>query len=232
MNVEQSIRAAIREYNADLSLRSWIALGMGFLTSMLVLGVLMLVCFSMLYRGPWLWVALGLFGVFMLASLWSVRRGYEPEVDVGPLSNSDLGLAAIAFASTGFIGSPRHTIAGFAGILMHGPACLLESLSLRRAMLPAGGQIVSEAARMLERMPGDGGLTPRPEDGNVAAALVLVKLRLLRLDAELTRGRPMVDRSAKSSQAPDLRALRLVLTQKGRAVADGTEPAGRPDRRS
>jgi MFS family permease len=223
MPAERAIRDAIKEYNSDLLVRAWVALGMGIATSLAVLGLILLTSFWMLFFVTRWWLGFGVaaFLVFMVASVWAVRRGYEPEQEAGDISTVDVSMAILTFAATGMVTSPRHAVAGFAGIVMHGPACLLESLHLRRALLRSDDQTVRDAAMLLERAPGGGAVSIDARTGPLPAALVLVKLRFLRPEASLTHGHALASRPEGAPPAPAT-SLRLVLTEKGKDAAIGT----------
>jgi hypothetical protein len=178
MNLEATVRAAVREYNADFRTRAWVAVGMGVLTSLLVYAFILMVCFFFfcLSSTPWYLVGTGVFILFFGLSWWSCLRGADPIGSVTPPDEDDLGAIKLATAATGIPFSPRHAAAGFAGVIMHGPASIIDGREMLRSQLPESPEVVGAAAKafgdLLE------GQTMPVASVKPAAALVLLRTGL------------------------------------------------------
>lgn len=178
MGLNDAVRAAIREYNADFRTRAWVAIAMGVLTSLLVYAFIMIVCFFFfcLSAAPWYLVGTAIFAVFFAGGWWSYRRGGDPIAGVTPPDEDDLGAIKLATAPTGVPMSPRHTVAGAAGLIMHGPASIIEGREMLQSCLPEGDEVIEAAAGVLRRLVD--GPVPLAEIEPKSAALVLVRTGL------------------------------------------------------
>jgi hypothetical protein len=180
MSPERVVQAAVKEYNADFTTRAWVAIAMGVLTSLGVYALILGISFAFFcLRTSW-WFVIGtaIFGTFFGVSWWACSRGaQDPSDGIRPVDNDDAGAMALAWGVTGFALSPRHTVAGFAGVLMHGPASIIEGRSMLAARLPADGTTRGAAATLLMAMNGPNGKA-KPGSGVGIAALVLVRTGL------------------------------------------------------
>jgi hypothetical protein len=151
MNHEGLVREAVREYNADFATKGWVAIAMGVLTSLLVYAFILVVCFFFfcLSAAPWYLVGTVIFGIFFGVSWWSCTRGVDPIDGVRPVDEDDLGAMKVATLVTGLPMSPRHTIAGAAGLVMHGPASIIEGRSMLASLLPTDDATIRGAAEVL-----------------------------------------------------------------------------------
>lgn len=147
------IRDAITRQNEASRIRAWVALFVGLLCCLGVLVVTIMVCFMIGFTGRWwLHIAVGIFAIFMIVSLIAMRAGVDPELDAGPITASDLTIAQWMRAVGGIHVIPRHTIAGFAGLIMHGPALLIESTALFRSLVRADQSACDAAADLLRTL--------------------------------------------------------------------------------
>jgi len=151
MNHEGLVREAVREYNADLATKGWVAIAMGVLTSLLVYVIVLVICFFFfcLSAAPWYLVGTVIFGIFFGVSWWSCSRGVDAIEGVTPVVEDDLGAMKLATLVTGLPLSPLHTVAGAAGLVMHGPASILEGRSMLASLLPADEATIKGAAAVL-----------------------------------------------------------------------------------
>jgi hypothetical protein len=143
------IRDAIAKQNEASRIRAWVALLIGLLCCLAVLIVTIMVCFMIGFTGRWwLHIAVGIFAIFMIVSLIAMRAGVDPELDAGPITASDLTIAQWMRAIGGVHVIPRHTIAGFAGLIMHGPALLIEAAAIsRHRSIPGDGETLASRRR-------------------------------------------------------------------------------------
>ena len=145
------VREAVREYNADFATKGWVAIAMGVLTSLLVYAFVLMICFFFfcLSAAPWYLVGTVIFGIFFGVSWWSCSRGVDPIEGVRPVDEDDLGAMKLATFVTGVPMSPRHTVAGAAGLVMHGPASIIEGRSMLASLLPTDDATMRGAAGVL-----------------------------------------------------------------------------------
>jgi hypothetical protein len=147
------IRDAIAKQNEASRIRAWVALLIGLLCCLAVLIVTIMVCFMIGFTGRWwLHIAVGIFAIFMIVSLIAMRAGVDPELDAGPITASDLTIAQWMRAIGGVHVIPRHTIAGFAGLIMHGPALLIEAAALFRSLVRTDQPVCDAAADLLRSL--------------------------------------------------------------------------------
>jgi hypothetical protein len=89
-------------------------------------------------------------GLFVLAASWSAWRRVDPLADLARLSDQDLMLTMISGAAGGLgYFSPRHALAGFAVVLIGGPASMFEAVGIWAHRLPADPGLIESAARLL-----------------------------------------------------------------------------------
>ncbi|MCX5690105.1 MAG: hypothetical protein NTV94_10055 [Planctomycetota bacterium] len=197
------IRDAIAKQNETSRIRAWVALFIGLLCCLGVLAVTIMLCFMMGFTSRWwLHIALGVFAIFMIVSLVALRAGVEPEVDAGPITAADLAIAQWTRAIGGVRVSPRHATAGFARIIMHGPALLIESASLFRSLVRADQPACEAAADLLRTL----ATTPYQTMAKVSApdaAILLCRIGL-----------------AKITQPSKDQQPALTLTAKGRTLSE------------
>lgn len=155
--IAERIGEAVREYNAELTMRMWVALGMGTLVTLGVFGFLYMITWLMMRRfagsdlAPL--AALGITLVFLVFSIVSALRNEDVLRGLKPLSDTQLAVIAASQAMGGvFITSPRHAVAGFASILTHGPVCVFEGFACKRARLPKDSPSLRACAGVLVRM--------------------------------------------------------------------------------
>ncbi len=155
--IAERIGEAVRSYNAELTLRMWIALGMGVLVTLGVFGFLYILAWMAVWLF-WDWdlatpVGLGITLVFLVFSIVGALRNEDVLKGLQPLSETQLAVIAVSQAMGGvFITSPRHAVAGFASILTHGPVCVFEGLACKRARLPKDSASLRACASVLVRM--------------------------------------------------------------------------------
>lgn len=155
--IEARIEHLIGEYNSDLTLRAWIALGVGLVSTAALFG----------FAFGFGWLVTGLFGYWKHAStaglvfasgvvglsFVSVMLKEDALAGLKPLSDVQLSLILVSIASPNFLyTSPRHAVAGFADLLVHGPRCLVEAVGLWFARLPGNGGMVRACSDNLARM--------------------------------------------------------------------------------
>lgn len=94
-------------------------------------------------------VGLAMAGLFLLVAAWSAWRNVDPLREAGPISESDEAQFLVGAAIGLPMFRPRHTVAGFAMVLIGGPASIFEGLGLWASRLPLDAAIIAEAARIL-----------------------------------------------------------------------------------
>lgn len=178
MSPNDAVRKAVREYNADFTTRAWVAIAMGILTSLLVYAFIMIICFFFfcLSAAPWYLVGTAIFGVFFAVAWRAHRRGADPIEGIAPPDQDDLGAIKLATALTGVPVSPRHTVAGAAGLVMHGPASIIEGREMLRSCVPDDDATIGAAAAVLVRLLDAN--VPLAEIEPKAVALLLVRTGL------------------------------------------------------
>lgn len=118
-------------------------------------------------------------GVFFVVALWSAWRHVDPLADLERLSDRDMLLTLISQATPGIVYfSPRHALAGFAVVLLGGPANLVEALGIWAHRIRADEAMVDEAARCLALC--EAGCPPE-RIREPAAALLLRRLALIKI---------------------------------------------------
>jgi hypothetical protein len=114
-------------------------------------------------------------GVFFVVATWSAWRRVNPLAGLRPLSDEEKIATLISQAAGGLgLFSPRHASAGFAVVLIGGPASILEAIACWSLRLPARKAILQEAALLLETCP-----CPLERVQTPAAALLLKRLALI-----------------------------------------------------
>lgn len=147
------IRAEIDEHNAEQRRRAIIAMAIGLATLFAMFIVLAVACFAIFGFQHWLLIAAGIILLFAVVGARVANRGHDPLSDIAPINDADAVAIGVTWALIGVPAmSPRHAVAGFAEILIHGPRCLIESRALFRAMLPTDQPTVLAASAALESL--------------------------------------------------------------------------------
>lgn len=187
MQARQAVAEALRDHNTDLATRAYVAIAMGVLTSLLVYVFILVICFFFfcLSAAPWYLVGTVIFAVFYAVAWRACKRGVDPIDGIAPVDEDDFGAIKLATLATGFPLSPRHTVAGFAGIIMHGPASIIEGRDLLTTRLPDDEAAITAAANLLVTLLDDpvnpkGRPIDQVQDKN--AALALARIGLAKLD--------------------------------------------------
>lgn len=194
MAPQSVVTAALTEHNRDFATRAFAAAFMGAATALAIYAFILIACAILLFTlgfSGWFWIATAVFALFMLVGAWSCRRGVEPLVTVGPLTDVDIGAAVTTYMTTGMIASPRHTVAGAADLVMHGPRSLLESVGLWRSRIRARPADTAAAAALLTRLARSNRLPARELERDLAAPL-LIRLGLARFDQATVGGSLLV----------------------------------------
>lgn len=170
------VQSALADHNRDYTTRAFAAAFMGAATALAIYAFILITCWVLSFTlrfDHWFWIATGIFTLFMLVGAWSSRRGIEPLVNVGPLTDVDIGAAVATYAATGMIASPRHTVAGAADLIMHGPRSLLESIGLWRSRISASPGDVAAATSVLARLVKAGRLRAGELEPGMAVPLLI-----------------------------------------------------------
>lgn len=170
------VQSALADHNRDYTTRAFAAAFMGAVTALAIYAFILITCWVLSFTlgfAHWFWIATGIFTLFMLVGAWSSRRGIEPLVNVGPLTDVDIGAAVATYAATGMIASPRHTVAGAADLIMHGPRSLLESIGLWRSRISASPGDVAAATAVLARLVKAGRLRAGELEPGMAVPLLI-----------------------------------------------------------
>jgi hypothetical protein len=141
--------------------------------------------------------ALPVTGLFALVSIWSAWRRHDPFDKVQAMNPNiqDLQLG-LGYA----LGVPvinRQSMAGFASLLVGGPANLMDAWSIWRTRLRADAACVRDAAQLLELSRSAGGISSRMIRDRRAAA-VLYRLGLIKAGAH--GGEMIVQPTIKGSE--------------------------------
>ena len=169
--------------------------------------------FSWINLEPWQFAAL-VTGIFLGVAIWSAWVRVNPLADLAPLSDRDLFLTLVSQAAGGLgYFSPRHASAGFAVILIGGPAGVFEALGIWAHRIRADAPLIEQASKILAlceaKLPAEKVRVP-------AAALLLRRLALIKV-------------------VPNDDSVALMLTEHGFAVLSGGKgkrAAGKAKRKS
>lgn len=151
-NPQALVEHTLREHNRDFGTRAIAAAVMGALTTLGVFIAIALICFVVRFgRSDSLLIAGAVFLVYLAIAVWCARRGVDPLAKVEPLTEDDLGMIKATYAATGMLASPRHTVAGAADLLLHGPRSLLQSIGLWRSRFASEPAAIAAAGALLAR---------------------------------------------------------------------------------
>lgn len=118
-------------------------------------------------------------GVFLVAATWSAWRRVDPLAGVAPLTDREWFLMMLSQAAGGLgYFSPRHASAGFAVVLIGGPAGIIEAFGVWAHRIRADAGVIEDAARLLDRCEPQ---LPIAQVHNLAAAFLLYRLALVKL---------------------------------------------------
>src|SRR5262249_14987358 len=142
--------------NGELLLEMAIELGMGMLFTILVAGglyfVIRFLCFQFgVFGASNSRIALGVTALFLLVGTISAWRHVNPFAGLKPMSGADYLMFAVSGAVTGMTPMNRHSIAGFAALIMGGPENLVSALRTWLHRLPTNPRLLDEAAEILSR---------------------------------------------------------------------------------
>jgi hypothetical protein len=194
----------IRKRNGELSLEMAIELGMGvlftFLTAGILYGVLWFIC---LRFGAWQWgYTICRWGtvLFLVIGAISAWRHVNPFAVQKPMSGKDYLMFAVSGAVT-HVPMNRHSIAGFAALIMGGPENLVCALRTWLHRLPTDPALLDQAAEILSQCRPD--VDVKKANADPDAVVLLRRLGLI-----VPRGETLV-----------------TLTEKGHSLVGRTVPA-------
>jgi hypothetical protein len=147
------VQARNRELVGDALLKAGLGIVFSLLTFGFVFWTAWIVSFcyvSWLGMSAWQLAAI-VTGVFFIVACWSAWRRVNPLAGLAPLTDSQRFLTELSHLSGGeFVYfSPRHASAGFALILIGGPANLVEAFGIWMHRLRADAEALDQAARLL-----------------------------------------------------------------------------------
>ena len=117
--------------------------------------------------------------VILVAATWSAWNRVDPLAGLEPLSDEQLMLTQISQAAGGLgYFSARHASAGFAIVLLGGPAGIIEAFGIWAHRIRADVPLVEDAARLLDSCESD---FPINKVSNLGAAFLLWRLALIRI---------------------------------------------------
>ncbi|MCI0362723.1 MAG: hypothetical protein L0Y44_02845 [Phycisphaerales bacterium] len=158
MNNVDRLGKLLAEHNRKIMLDSATSLAVGLITCVLIFGGV----FWLSWLAFTLWLhgirigsaatsALIVTGLFALVSIWSAWRRHDP---LANLEAMDPVLQDLQLGAGYALGVPvvnRQSVAGFAALLIGGPANLLDAWSVWRGRLRASSTLLTEASLMLQQ---------------------------------------------------------------------------------
>lgn len=181
------VRDIVRSRNREIMLEVWVGAVMGIVfTAVTIAGV-----FWIFYVFGWFGISRALrmspagfaaaaAGLFLVVSTWSAWRRVDPLQSLEPMTAGQEFLTMLSLGSSHLMYfSPRHASAGFAQLLIGGPASLFESLGRYRDRLRATDDTLHGAAVLIERV-GTG--LPLEEVSDRHALILLRRIGLVKLD--------------------------------------------------
>ncbi|MSQ93984.1 MAG: hypothetical protein EXR98_05440 [Gemmataceae bacterium] len=203
MKLQDHLAEMVRRRNRELAFDAILKAGLGVVFSFFTFGfVFWFAWFVGFFFGRQMnlvpWQFAGMFtGVFFVAATWSAWRRIDPLAGLALLSDREWFLTMLSQAAGGLgYFSPRHASAGFAVVLIGGPAGVMEAIGIWAHRIRADAGLIDDAARLLDRCES---VVPIGQVRNLTAAFLLHRLALVKLV-------PHGDQSA------------LTLTDKGLAV--------------
>jgi hypothetical protein len=202
----------VSRYDSDLLAKGAIKAVLGVVFSIMAFG---LIFWCGWFFGFWLAASLGLeswqlgllcSGLFLVVAIWSAWRRVNPLAGVPRMTDQQWLLTQLHL-QIGGIGyfSPWHASAGFAVVLIGGPASVLDAIGLWNAQMRADGPMIDAMAGVLEEC---ADTPPIRKVGSLQAALLLKRLALIKIV-------PLGDSEA------------FALTEKGERVLFGAKGHGR-----
>lgn len=201
--VAERLKEAVDRRNGELFTDAAIKFGTGVVFTLLTFGFVFWVGwflgFFFGYNLGLSAVTFGLIvtGILFVVAVWSAWRNVNPLADLQPLTDTQALLTMLSLASPNLLYfSPEHASAGFALVLIGGPANILSALGIWAHRLKADANILAAGAELLDDC-ADG--CPPKEVTSLDAALLLRRLFLIK--------RTIADKG-------DV----IVLTERGRAI--------------
>ncbi len=185
MNPAGRIRTAIEKRNRELAFEAAIEAALGVVFSLIVFGGVFGIAwlswvyfFSGFEFARATQVALGVTALFAVVATVSAWRRVDPMSNLEPLSDFEESLMLMGPALPYGIGmQPRHAVAGFASLLIGGPANLFDAWVTWRHRLPSDAVVFEKAAGVLQQAEEEMEMA-RIEDHR--ATLVLYRLGLVK----------------------------------------------------
>lgn len=179
MDIAAGIRRLVAARNRGLTFEAFVEFWLGVLFTALTLGFIYWIAWVFTYftslQGYFPAIVTGLFA---LASFYEAWRRVNPLQGVRSLTDAEMRLTLIALATPHFAYfSPRHALAGWAMVVLGGPANIFASIATLMHRLPSGGALFECAADLLSRAL-DGVPIDRVE--NLRAAYLLQRLALIK----------------------------------------------------
>jgi hypothetical protein len=183
--VADRLRDLIRCRNRELAFDALLKTGLGVGFSCVTFGMLFWFGWVLgfffgrhLNLHPWQFGAI-FSGLFLGVATWSAWRRIDPLADLAPVSDREWFLTMLSQAAGGLgYFSPRHASAGFAIILIGGPAAIIEALGIWAHRIRADAVLIEESARTLV---GCEPKLPINQVHNLAAVFLLYRLALIKV---------------------------------------------------
>ncbi len=201
----------IEARNRELMTETAVDAAMGVFATVLTAGILYCIAWfvfkTIAGRGfPASTVALCTTALYVVVSAISAWKQVDPFVGLKPMSDTDHLLFAVSAGVNGYVHMNRHTVAGFATLLMGGPVNLVSALGSWLHRLPTDPQVIDQAVEILAAC--------RPEiDLKKARASFPAAVLLRRLNLIVPRADSTV----------------VTLTEKGREVIGKSAPTADPE---
>lgn len=183
--VAERLNEAVRSRNRELFTDAVIKLGTGIVFSLLTFGFIFWVgWFLGIFFAYHLELSAVTFGlivtaIFFVVALWSAWRNVNPLADLQPLTDRQMLMTMLSLASPNLLYfSPEHASAGFAMVLIGGPANILSAFGIWAHRLKADTNIIAEGAGMLDAC-ADG--CPPERVRSLDAAVLLRRLSLIKM---------------------------------------------------
>lgn len=147
------LNALVAEQNRKIITEAIITLLVGIATCVIVYGMafwivwLAIIFFGGSYRQHAILIAAIIVVVFVIFSIWYASRGFDPirDVDIDLSVKRHHGADLIVGLALGIPILRRESLAGFASLLIGGPANLLDAWSLWQGRLHADANTISQA---------------------------------------------------------------------------------------
>lgn len=179
-----SLQDLVRRYNREVTLDACMKAGLGLLFCLLTFGFvfwgawLAAFCFARsFYLAEWQ-IALLVAGLFFIVAAASAWQRVDPLANVPRLTEQQWMLMIAGQALGVHYFSPRHALAGFAVVLLGGPANLFQALGIWQWRLRVDASLIQDASRLLVKCRED---VSAKQLRDLRAAMLLKRLQLIKL---------------------------------------------------